>query len=170
MKEQEFSEERQNVVKLFLGILNKDKKLAEKLENAIFKRAQIKSNEMKLHLEGSRFVKVYINETKHIYSNIANVHDVNNDYFQKAVHDLSEEELIEIQFHDMHPERWKSLFEKKKQNINEAIQEPEYMTSEYTCSKCKRKKCHFREEQIRSCDEPTTIFLTCCHCGHSWKM
>jgi transcription elongation factor S-II len=39
----------------------------------------------------------------------------------------------------------------------------------YTCSKCKSRKTTYTAIQIRSADEPMTIFVRCLKCGKSWK-
>ena len=40
---------------------------------------------------------------------------------------------------------------------------------QFTCSKCKSKKCTYYEMQTRSADEPATIFITCLDCGKNWR-
>ena len=34
---------------------------------------------------------------------------------------------------------------------------------------CQSKRAYFMEIQIRSGDEPATIFYRCCECSHQWK-
>ena len=42
--------------------------------------------------------------------------------------------------------------------------------SVFTCAKCKSKNIMSAEKQIRSADEPATIFLTCLNCGNKWRI
>jgi DNA-directed RNA polymerase subunit M/transcription elongation factor TFIIS len=39
----------------------------------------------------------------------------------------------------------------------------------YKCPKCGCNKTHVREFQVRSIDEPTTIFAHCIECGKVWR-
>lgn len=38
-----------------------------------------------------------------------------------------------------------------------------------TCPKCECGKAYFKQIQIRSADEPSTIFYKCVDCGYEWK-
>lgn len=37
------------------------------------------------------------------------------------------------------------------------------------CPKCEHQRAYFMQIQIRSADEPSTIFYKCCQCGHQWR-
>ena len=37
------------------------------------------------------------------------------------------------------------------------------------CRECGHKKAYFMEIQIRSADEPMTIFFRCVNCAYQWK-
>jgi DNA-directed RNA polymerase subunit M/transcription elongation factor TFIIS len=39
----------------------------------------------------------------------------------------------------------------------------------FECPRCHNKRINYTEKQIRSADEPTTIFLLCTQCGFSWR-
>jgi len=54
---------------------------------------------------------------------------------------------------------FKSLSAVEKQAETEAFQ----------CSRCKQRKCVYRQAQTRSADEPMTTFVTCTVCGNRWK-
>lgn len=38
------------------------------------------------------------------------------------------------------------------------------------CRKCESANLNFCQVQLRSADEPMTVFLTCNACGHRWRM
>ena len=50
-----------------------------------------------------------------------------------------------------------------------AAQEAEAETEAFQCSKCKQRKCRYRQAQTRSADEPMTTFVTCTVCGNRCK-
>ncbi|EAU81649.1 hypothetical protein CC1G_02665 [Coprinopsis cinerea okayama7 len=50
-----------------------------------------------------------------------------------------------------------------------AAQEADAETDAFQCSKCKQRKCRYRQAQTRSADEPMTTFVTCVVCGNRWK-
>lgn len=39
------------------------------------------------------------------------------------------------------------------------------LLQEVTCEKCGHGQAYFKEVQIRSADEPATLFFRCCKCG-----
>ena len=45
----------------------------------------------------------------------------------------------------------------------------EASTDDFTCHKCKSKKCSYYQLQTRSADEPMTTFVTCLNCNARWK-
>ncbi|KAF8152236.1 transcription elongation factor [Crassisporium funariophilum] len=42
-------------------------------------------------------------------------------------------------------------------------------TDAFQCSRCKQRKCIYRQAQTRSADEPMTTFVTCTVCNNKWK-
>ena len=42
-------------------------------------------------------------------------------------------------------------------------------TDNFTCYRCKSKRCSYYQLQTRSADEPMTTFVTCIDCGNRWK-
>jgi DNA-directed RNA polymerase subunit M/transcription elongation factor TFIIS len=67
--------------------------------------------------------------------------------------------------------KWKDLIEKKiKRDDSKFNVKVESSTSLFTCKKCGSKKCTYYELQIRSADEPATVFITCLDCGKNWKI
>ena len=37
------------------------------------------------------------------------------------------------------------------------------------CPECDHKRAYFMQIQIRSADEPSSIFFKCCQCGNLWR-
>ena len=77
------------------------------------------------------------------------------------------EQLLFMSPHEMCPEKWKSIMERrayieyKKNNFE--------TSDAYECKKCKQRKSYVYQLQTRSADEPMTTFVTCMNCGHMFK-
>ena len=68
------------------------------------------------------------------------------------------------------PEKWEPLIEEKKIRLeNKYCPKLEASTDNFTCGKCKSKKCTYYQLQTRSADEPMTTFVTCLDCSNRWK-
>jgi DNA-directed RNA polymerase subunit M/transcription elongation factor TFIIS len=68
------------------------------------------------------------------------------------------------------PDRWKDAIDKKMKKDEHVFEErPAAMTNQFKCGKCKKRECVFQELQVRSCDEPMTLFITCLNCGNRWR-
>jgi len=65
----------------------------------------------------------------------------------------------------MHPIRWKDIIDKKTviDNASNNIA----VTDLYKCPKCGNRKAKTSQMQLRSADEPMTIFITCIVCYHT---
>lgn len=71
---------------------------------------------------------------------------------------------------ELNKNRWIPFQEAEQtMEIKSAEQLKPASTSIYTCGKCKKNECTYYEQQTRSADEGTTLFITCLHCGHKWK-
>ena len=71
----------------------------------------------------------------------------------------------------MMPELWKPLIDKTMWRNEHVLEErPAAMTDSFKCGKCKKRECVYQELQLRSADEPMTIFVTCLNCGNRWKI
>ena len=64
------------------------------------------------------------------------------------------------------PEKWEKLIKAKIiRDKNKFEQKLEANTDRFTCRKCRSKRCSYYSMQIRSSDEPETLFITCLDCG-----
>lgn len=71
---------------------------------------------------------------------------------------------------ELNPDLWNPIIEKKKIQEMHMGQKPLAMTNEFKCGKCKKRECIYDQRQVRSCDEPMTLFITCVNCGNKWRM
>ena len=70
-----------------------------------------------------------------------------------------------------YPERWRDVIDAKSQR-EEYMKSarPAAMTDQFVCRRCKSRRCEYTELQLRSCDEPATLFISCCDCSFRWRM
>lgn len=71
---------------------------------------------------------------------------------------------------NLHPERWQATLDLKTQQdhyIDNA--KPASMTDAFKCKRCLKRECVFTELQLRSSDEPSSMFITCINCGNRWR-
>ena len=61
------------------------------------------------------------------------------------------------------------LADKKIRDKNMYNPQIDANTDNFTCGKCKSKRCSYYQLQTRSADEPMTTFVTCIDCGNRWK-
>jgi DNA-directed RNA polymerase subunit M/transcription elongation factor TFIIS len=76
------------------------------------------------------------------------------------------EELGYMKPHELCPERYKSIIEKKAYEHN---QRKNRGTNIFSCKKCKLNNCDVTQKQTRAADEPATTFVKCLECGFSFK-
>ena len=80
-------------------------------------------------------------------------------------------ELAWIRPENTFPERWRETLDLKLQKEEYVLHEkPAAMTDQFRCGRCKKRECIYQELQLRSCDEPVSIFITCLNCGNRWRM
>lgn len=85
---------------------------------------------------------------------------------------LAPKALVAMWPSEVWPERWEEAYaiQAAKQLRREAAADAATAPDgAYTCGKCKSRKTVYTSIQIRSADEPMTIFVRCLNCGKSWK-
>jgi DNA-directed RNA polymerase subunit M/transcription elongation factor TFIIS len=111
------------------------------------------------------FVQIYLNRLKTIMSNLTEtiIQDINNKTIKPH--------MIAFMTHqEFMPEKWETLVKAKSiRDMNKFENNMAAATDTFTCKKCKGTQCTYYTAQIRSADEPCTIFVTCCTCGCRWK-
>ena len=112
------------------------------------------------------FVQIYIDHLRSIYVNLKNdvlIERVNNG-------EIKSQEIAFMTHQEMFPEKWEELIKAKSiRDKNKFEQNIEAMTDTITCRKCHSKKCTYYAQQVRSSDEPMTLFITCLSCGTRMK-
>ena len=112
------------------------------------------------------FVTLYIDRLRSVYINLKKP-DVSSAVISG---NIKSQEVAFMTHQEICPDKWKKLIEDKKVRDKQKY-EPniEASTSNFTCNKCKSKKCTYYQLQTRSADEPMTTFVTCLECGKRWK-
>lgn len=79
-------------------------------------------------------------------------------------------QMLETMTHmELNMEKWKDeLHAKTLRDQSRFANKETACTSVYTCRKCRSRKCTFCAVQIRSSDEPMTVFVTCLDCGKNF--
>ncbi|KAJ6552097.1 transcription elongation factor S-II [Mycena vulgaris] len=106
-----------------------------------------------------------------------NLKDKNNPSLREAVAsgDIPVENFVKMTSQEMAPTE-----QIKQQNLHNSLgaEEQQAETTAFQCSKCKQRKCRYRQAQTRSADEPMTyplsiLILTlvprCVNCNNRWK-
>jgi DNA-directed RNA polymerase subunit M/transcription elongation factor TFIIS len=117
--------------------------------------------------ENPRFVPMYC------YAFVALVTNLQNSRLLERVHcgELDARDVGCLTPEQMMPELWRPLLDRRMWLDEHIIEEkPAAMTYSFKCSKCRERKCIYQELQLRSADEPMTLFITCLNCGHRWRI
>ncbi|GLB42683.1 putative transcription factor S-II (TFIIS), central domain [Lyophyllum shimeji] len=109
-----------------------------------------------------------------IRSLFVNLKDKNNPGLRESVvsGELSVEKLAAMSSQEMASEERKAADRKiEAENFHNSLaaSEQQAETDAFQCSRCKQRKCRYRQAQTRSADEPMTTFVTCTNCGNRWK-
>ena len=115
--------------------------------------------------DNDTFVLLYINRLRSIYTNLKNVELVN----QIKNGTVKAEDVGTMTHQQLNPDNWVTLLEtKSKRDASKFNVNVEASTDVYICRRCKSRKCTYEAVQIRSSDEPMTIFVNCLSCGKNW--
>ena len=111
------------------------------------------------------FVTIYVCKFKMVYFNLKN-----SSVKQKVLSgDIDSTKLAYMTHTEILPEKWgQKIADKKIRLENKYFPKIEASTDDFTCGKCKSKKCTYYQLQTRSADEPMTTFVKCIDCGYSW--
>ena len=116
--------------------------------------------------ENNIFVTVYIEQLRNVYMNLKNPYVI----AKMQDPDFKIHELAFMTHYDFNPDKWTTLIETKRiRDENKYTPKLEASTDEFTCRKCRSKRCSYYQLQTRSADEPMTTFVSCLDCGNRWK-
>ena len=161
-------DEFRNNIKNRFNLLIKNDRTAKHIENGIYNytiRTAFKDNVVR-KWDNHIFSDLYISKVKIIYQNMKN--PIIIEKIKKR--DFKAREFAFLTHAEFYPEKWNSLMEEKKIRLdNKFSPKIEASTDNFTCYKCKSKKCTYYQLQTRSADEPMTTFVTCLDCSNRWK-
>jgi transcription elongation factor S-II len=141
---------------------------ASNLEKGIYNWALKEATNRKVvkKWDNQFFIQIYLDHLRSIFLNLR------NDKLPQMVAsgEIKAHELAFMTHHEMLPEKWDELIKAKSiRDKSKFEQNIEAMTDTFTCRKCKSKKCTYYQQQVRSSDEPMTIFIQCVDCSNRWK-
>lgn len=115
--------------------------------------------------DNQQFVSIYLNHWKSVTENLSP--QLMSALQSKA---MLPHTIAFMTHQELQPERWAQLIEQKsKRDKLKFENNVAAATSMFTCRKCKGKNCTYYMQQVRSADEPMTIYVTCIDCGCRWK-
>ena len=158
---------RNNIINKLDSIIN-NKSISENLEKGIYNYSIEFSKEKNIIKKWNNnvFVTIYLEKLKIILYNLKNETILNNLIEKK----YKAHELAFMNHQVLRPDIWNTMIEEKKiKDENKFSPKLEASTDDFTCHKCKSKKCSYYQLQTRSADEPMTTFVTCLNCNARWK-
>ena len=132
-----------------------------------------KENKVTRNWKNPRFIRLYLDKSISIITNLDPNSYVGNKRLLNRIreHEFIPHALPGMLPENVFPERWAAIIDKKQKKEEHIYEErPVAMTDIYKCGKCKKRECSYQEIQLRSCDEPMTLFITCLNCGNRWRI
>lgn len=123
--------------------------------------------------ECPHFAKAYATQAVAVLDNVDPGTYVGNGDLAKRIADRSVAafEVASMTPQAMHPERWQSILDAKLEQEKYVYHErPVSMTDQFKCKRCKKREVTYQEMQLRSCDEPASLLITCLNCGYNWRV
>ena len=151
-----------------LNLILENEKHSSNLEKGIFNYSLKEATNRKVvkKWDNQYFVQIYIDRLRSIYINLKNPEILD----QIKTEAIQAHTVAFMTHQEMRPDKWKELIDQKiLKDKNKFEQHIEASTDTFTCRKCKGNKCTHYAMQLRSSDEPMTIFINCLGCGNRWK-
>jgi transcription elongation factor S-II len=150
-------------------IINSIAKLPKNIEKGIYNYAIKEATNRKIikKWENKYFVQLYLDRLKTVFVNLK----TNPILVQKLVIGEITPEIFAFMTHqEMCPDQWNDLIALKiKRDESKYVNRVEASTDMYQCRKCKSRKCTYYSVQVRSADEPMSVFITCSNCSHNFR-
>lgn len=119
----------------------------------------------------SRFRAIYRSKARSVTANMVGNGYVGNTRLKNRLEEreFPPQALAYMRPENMYPEVWKQVLDTKLKR-DQFFEKPEAMTDQFRCGRCKKRECVYQELQLRSSDEPMSLFITCLNCGHRWRL
>lgn len=130
-------------------------------------------NKISRNWQNNKFVNIYINKARSVIVNLDPSSYLENKrlFTRMKDNEFKPQDVAFMPPEEMYPERWKKIIDAKEKKDEHIFGEkPAAMTDQYKCGKCKKRECIYQELQLRSCDEPMTLFIYCINCGNRWRI
>ena len=157
---------RANVRQKLDKILNNEKNTSN-MEKGIFNYSLKEAGHRKIVKKWNNhlFVQIYVDRLRSIMTNLK------GEILQQINDGTVKPQVVAFMTHqELSADRWDALIKAKiirdKNKFETTISAS---TDTFTCRKCKGNQCTHYCQQIRSADEPMTIFVQCLGCGNRWK-
>lgn len=121
--------------------------------------------------KNSKFRCVYLAKCRSLVANLLSAAYVGNSRLVTRLreNEFQPHDLAYMKPENVFPEVWKTVID-LKQMRDQFSEKPEAMTDQFRCGRCKKRECVYQELQLRSSDEPMSLFITCLNCGNRWRM
>lgn len=144
------------------------------LEGAVFDWTVSKADSVGMPQSSSAFAELYAGKARSIAANLdpsSASHGTTSIISRIRSGDIALTDLPRLRPEELHGDRWTEVLEHvMKRNHTIETYRAEAKTDMFKCGRCKKRECTYTSAQIRSADEPETIFLTCIPCGHNWRL
>jgi DNA-directed RNA polymerase subunit M/transcription elongation factor TFIIS len=156
-----------------INTLVDDTKISRQIEQGVYNYCVLDSSTFDTtpRWDNNVFSGMYINKVRSIYTNLNSKSYLNNVNFIQKFKDEEYDpyDLAFLKPYEIFPEKWEKIREEEYRRNKLLYQTKEVaMTDEYKCRRCKKRETSYFELQIRSADEPATLFITCINCGNRW--
>jgi transcription elongation factor S-II len=159
---------RARVKKHMEGLLG-NTNMSTNIETSVYNYSVMASKEHNVvrRWDNPYFCEIYTSKLRTILYNLRHHPDI---VVRLTSRDISAKNIAFMTHQELKPEIWDEMIEqKKKRDENMFDPKLDATTDDFTCSKCKSKKCTYYELQTRSADESMTTYVTCLNCGNRWK-
>jgi len=148
---------------------------ARDAEVGVFNWALERADERRVarNWQNPRFRSLYESKARSVAANLCPNSYVANERVLKRLEDAEffPHDIAGMHADHVFPERWREVVEAKvRRDEYMSTAKPAAMTDQFRCGRCKKRECSYMELQMRSCDEPASLFIQCLACGHRWRM
>ena len=146
-----------------------DEKITCNLEKGILNYSIMVAKEKNIvrKWDNTYFVVLYIERMRTIMYNLKHNPELMSILMSS---EIKPHKIAFMTHQEMKPSRWERLINDKKiRDKNMYNPQLDANTDNFTCRRCKSKRCSYYQLQTRSADEPMTTFVTCIDCGNRWK-